>query len=240
MKTQTFFSFVLISVMFFTACTKEEIIPSDQVTARTFELQDFEELQINDPFTVFVNFSDSHQELRIEASDNLHSHIEVTQDNNRLRIKLEDHTQLKGMNAVLKVYLTTDKFSKIEAIGAANINLVNDWNTTNAKVEIAGASSLTGHIDCNHFDANLSGASKLKIAGKSSTCEINATGGSEMDTFDFQTEKLETKLNGASTVTITVNDQLEVDASGGSRVYYKGDGIVTKQKLSGGSEIIKQ
>jgi hypothetical protein len=45
-------------------------------------------------------------------------------------------------------------------------------------------------------------------------------------------------LSGASNVSLTVTDEMDVSASGSSIVRYKGDAVINSQNLTGGSQII--
>ncbi len=60
-----------------------------------------------------------------------------------------------------------------------------------------------------------------------------------MRDFNFNTDNLDAYLYGASEVSVTVNQKLDVTASGASNVYYKGSGVVEHQNLSDSSKIEK-
>ena len=60
-----------------------------------------------------------------------------------------------------------------------------------------------------------------------------------MTGYDFETDQLTADLAGGSRITLTVREELNVTATGASKVYYQGEGVVTYQQLSGGSAIIK-
>ena len=58
-----------------------------------------------------------------------------------------------------------------------------------------------------------------------------------MGDYDFQTDFLNANLSGGSSISLTVNQELSIEASGGSSVLYKGDGIIINEDLSDGSSI---
>ena len=47
-----------------------------------------------------------------------------------------------------------------------------------------------------------------------------------------------TNLSGGSDISLVVNQKLDVKASGASKVYFKGNGIIDKQDISDASQII--
>ena len=241
MQTKAMFLSLIILGTLFISCEKEnlKIVPSNNVSSQQHDISDFDELDISDPFNVYVTFDENEQTLRIEANDNLHSVIEVEQKNGKLSIELEKNTSIKNGEAVLNVFLTTNNIETIRAQGAAHIQLQNQWNVEQAEIELTGASSFRGTLSADQLYTNLLGASNLDIQGTANVFEIEAEGASNMIDFDFETNELTADLRGASNVSVTVHDKLNVDAEGASTVYYKGNGIIKNQSLSGGSQIIK-
>jgi hypothetical protein len=111
--------------------------------------------------------------------------------------------------------------------------------TSQLDLEITGAAEVSGSVEVDDLVAKLLGASNLDISGNSNSFEIDALGASEMTGFDFACNSLKTDLSGGSNISLVVNQKLEVKASGASKVYYKGNGIIDKQDLSDASEIVK-
>ena len=60
-----------------------------------------------------------------------------------------------------------------------------------------------------------------------------------MTSYDFETNHLIANLEGASNVYMTVQQQLDVTASGASNLYYMGSGVIGVQNLSDASHITK-
>ncbi len=235
------FSFILLFLsLYFMSCEKEiiRVTPSSQVTTRTHAINTLQELSISDPFEVYVTFSETERELRIEANDNLHSLIEVEEINGHLSIQVKDNSRISGQ-PVLKVYLTTNALQAIDAQGTAEVYLQNTWQTNEAEIELSGNSHLTGALQVGSLNAELTGASSLDIEGSTQQFDIEATGASEMTGFDFSTDQLTADLTGASELNLTVNDEMSVEATGASTVRYRGNAVITYQNLSGGSKIIR-
>ncbi len=228
-----------ISIM---GCDNDDIriTPSNQVTTVEHSITEFSDLLISDVFQVYIRFSSARPAMQIEANSNLHSFIEIKQDDDELSIELDDDVTLAPGTSVLDVYLSVPNIETIEARGAARVILEDHWQTELAEVELTGASSCEGTVITNRLVADLTGASILTIEGSALTFDIEAKGGSEMTGFDFVTEKLSADLQGACHLTLTVNDELNVKANGGSSVRYRGTGVVNSQDLSGGSTIIKE
>ncbi|MCB0632842.1 MAG: head GIN domain-containing protein [Saprospiraceae bacterium] len=241
MKSVVFSLILFLVSLYFIGCEKEafHVTPSGQITSKTHVINELQEVNISDPFQAYVTFSETESALRIEANDNLHALIEVEELNGRLSIHLKDNSQITGQT-VLKVYLTTNQLEVITAQGTAEVYLQNDWQIDQAEVNLTGDSHLTGTMYMNKLTADLSGASSLEIQGSAQTFDIEATGASDMTGFEFAADQLKADLTGGCELSLTVNDEMSVTASGGSEVHYRGNAVIQYQELSGGSEIIKE
>ncbi|WP_167605308.1 GIN domain-containing protein [Maribellus sediminis] len=239
MKTIKFLSAILVLGILFSSCEKNEydVTPSGNVTTKSIPISGINFVDVSSLFNVYVSFSDTEESAYIEADDNLHSLIEIDNDNGRLKVELED-TNIIG-EPVLNLYVKTNSLDKIKGEGLVTIMLENQLENVDFEIELKGASKLSGSINTDFLTAQIEGASKLDLTGFSGNSSIDATGASEMTGFNFSTNNLDAKLEGGCKVSLTVQQSLKVDARGASKVYYKGNGIVENQNLKNASEIIK-
>lgn len=240
MKTHAIFTTLIVLALIFTSCNKddENVTPSDTVTTVTKNIIGYSKLDVSDAFKVYITFSDTDEKVQIEANDNLQAYINVQKQNDWLVIWIDDNVNVNG-NSVLNIYITINNIDEFSAEGASKINLQNDLNTNNIEIELTGASSFNGTLFTNELNSTLTGASILTIVGESDSFDIEFEGASNMEGFNFITNHLIADLEGACNVSLTVNVDLNVKAEGASNVYYKGNGIIESQNLSGGSQIIK-
>ena len=234
---------ILLSAMFYfglIGCVRDElrINPSGNITTQSYPISDFDELVVQDLFEVYIKFSDSEESLVIEADDNIHHLVEINRRNGTLSIGLEDRVNIRRA-PTLRAYLTTSNLHLIEASGAASIILENEWVNGSTRIELSGASHFEGSLNVDHLSADLSGASKLSIVGKANQFNLEASGASHFRDTAFECDYLKAELSGASSARLKVNYELNVEASGGSTMYFLGDGVITRQDLSGGSSIIR-
>ncbi len=240
MKTIVFNVVICLLIAGSMACEKEQIqiSPSDQVTSEQHYITGFDKLDIADPFKVYVSFSDSEESLRIETNAQLHPLVQVEQRQGTLFISLKENTSISGP-AVLNVYLKTSGFESLRARGATQVFFQQTWDAGRALIELEGASTLDGAMSAGHLDARLSGASRLSLEGDVAHFEMNALGGSHFEGYGLATRTYTAYLRGACDAQLTVWEKLSVEAEGGSTVYFKGDGVIEKQKLSDSSRIVK-
>lgn len=108
--------------------------------------------------------------------------------------------------------------------------------------EASGASRIDATCDLalNTASFEASGASLFSFTGSAVDCEIILSGASRFEGFDFTAVVLDCELSGASRLDITCTGSMKVEASGASKVNYKGDCIITSIDTSGGSEVNKK
>lgn len=241
MKTSTYLINLLLLLALVTSCCLEDqhVTPSNEVTTHTIEVGSFSSLDISDSFSVFVTLADQEAPVQVEANNNLHPYIRIVNHNGHLDIELDERIDIDDGNAVLNVYVTARTLYDIEASGASYVELLNPLYDDALVIELSGASMLRGILHTNEITADLSGASALQIQGSTVDFRIDASGASFMEGFDFVVSRLDANLDGASQASLTVEDEIKINASGSSLLRYKGDAVITHQDLSGSSSVVK-
>lgn len=239
-KTKVILLAILSLGIIFTSCVKDDfdVVPSTKVTTTDFSASGISQLEVSNVFKVYVSFSETEESVQVEASANVHSLIEMSQVGNKLIVDLHKNTTFPSGAPVLNVYIKTATLSKVKATGTAFVEFENLLDRSQLDLEITGAAAVSGSIEVDDLLAQLTGAAKLDISGNSNSFDIDAEGASEMTGFDFATNTLKTDLKGGSNISLVVNQKMEVSARGGSKVRYKGNGIIDKQYLSDASQIV--
>jgi hypothetical protein len=108
-------------------------------------------------------------------------------------------------------------------------------------VEISGASSANvAGVNADSLELKASGASKIKIEGEAKILEAEASGASSIDAEKLKVEDANVEANGASSATVAATNDLDLNASGASKIYYVGEPKNIKQDSSGASSIKKK
>lgn len=239
MKTQLILTTIILFSIVFTACENtENVIPNDNVTTQQHSYSDYDRIEAEAAFTIYVEFSDTEETIEIETNDNLHQYIEVKKESNTLRIGIRDNINIKG-SATLNAYVTTKNVTGYAASGASRIFVDDELSAEDVSIFLSGASQFTGEVFTVDLNGEISGASTIQLTGEAESSNFTASGASNIGGFGFSTEYLNVNFSGASMLSLTVNDKLDVIASGGSIISYKGSGVVNSQKLTGDSQIFK-
>ncbi|HET6253145.1 MAG TPA: head GIN domain-containing protein [Puia sp.] len=154
-----------------------------------------------------------------------------------LIIRLEGKRWHMGDNK-LKAYVSYTTLNEITASGASDVYV--DGVITGEKLDLnlSGASDFKGAVKVNQLSLDQSGASDSHITGQvSGMATIRLSGASDVKGYDLVVEECSAQASGASDIRITVNKQLDADATGASSIYFKGSGVLRESHSSGASNV---
>ena len=239
MKTKTLLAITLVLGVIFSSCEEfgTVITPSPRVTTETRQVSGFTGLDVSHAFNVYVNFSETEESIEIEANENLHDYIVVEKKNGNLVIKLKDFIHLRMGTATLNAYITCDYLKDFDASGASSIILYDPLDTRNVTLDLSGASDFSGEIEVDDLVADISGASNLELSGYADYLRIDASGASSLRDYSLSVNWFDADLSGASDASITINDRIDLEASGASTLNYRGSAQINHIDLSGASNI---
>ena len=140
-------------------------------------------------------------------------------------------------NKKLKAYVTVTDLNSIGVSGASLVNITGPVKGTDLRLEVSGASEIKGIINVSRLNLDVSGASVARLSGSATEGLINGSGACRVNSYDLSIDRCKVSSSGASSVRVTVNSELNADASGGSNIYYKGAGKVKVLNTSGGATI---
>ena len=231
--------FVLFCFFFLASCKKENLIsPTGAITNVDRQFTNYTSVEVNNGFEVIFTFGNN-EKVRIETNENIQQYIVATQSGNKLLFKRTDNTNFTP-NTSVKIYISAKTITEITGTGGAVITVLNKFIAENLILNLSGGGKFSADLQCKSFNTTISGGANLNLIGITDNFTINSTGGSKFGDFSFVVKKFTCNVSGGSEGNVTVNDKLDVTASGGSIVRYKGIGIINSQNLTGGSQLIKQ
>lgn len=239
MKKIAIYTLLLVLIISQISCISESIRVSGEVSTISYAFSDYDALEISNDFNAFIKFSDTEEKIEVEANDNLHQHIIIKMINGKLSIKLKNLINVRGKE-VLNLYITTRKIIDFKASGDSNITLENELISPNINIEVTGDSNFAGAITTSNLKILARGDSKVDVYGNADDLNAILQGDSKLDDYDLLVKDLKIKLSGDSTAHLSVSESIDVDASGDSYLYYKGEATIIFERLTGGSRIIKK
>ena len=173
---------------------------------------------------------------------------------------LRDRIVTKVENGVLKIYVDSKKFhwnwawtdrkmkafvsfktlSSLEASGSSDVYVDGNIQGDDLRIDLSGSSDFKGGVSVKDLTLSQSGSSDVKLTGSATNIRIELSGASDVNAYDFAADNCTVHSSGSSDVHITVNKELNVNASGSSDVFYKGGAEVVRSRTSGSSSVSKR
>lgn len=136
-------------------------------------------------------------------------------------------------NRQLKAYVSVVDLNRLEITGASYVTINGALKTQNLKIDMYGASEIKGNLDAQQLNVSISGSSVAKLSGSAKNGVLEVSGASKIGSYGLAFDRLNITSSGASSVRVTVNEELTAEASGGSTIRYKGQ--VKNSRINSGS-----
>jgi hypothetical protein len=207
-------------------------------------LSGFHAIKISNAFTVYIS-QGNEDAVAISASKAEYKAKIITKvENGVLIIRFdEDKKFWKGWNGdkqKLTAYISIKKIDRLDVSGACDVYFEEGLSAEGLSVDLSGASDIKGKIEAKTLKVDISGASGATISGNAATLDIEASGASDFKGYELVTNYCDARASGASSVNITVNKELNANASGASSVRFKGEGLIRDIKTSGSSNVTRK
>lgn len=156
----------------------------------------------------------SEQSVEIETDDNLLELTETYVKNDTLHVERRGNVWTKSP---LRIRIAVANLNGLDLSGASRADVKN--------------------VRTDKFDLELSGASKVHLAGEAATLNADLSGASNLEADNFKTVKAYVDASGASRASVFVTDDLNSEASGASKISYAGNPTQVRKNESGASRV---
>jgi hypothetical protein len=228
------------------------IVGSGTLKTESMDFSDFTGVEVGGAFDVEIVQSDSFSVI-ITADDNLFEYIRVSKRGSTLKIDVEPAVIFRS--ATHRAEITMPELYGLELSGASHGTVSGFESTEDLDIEVSGASSLdiegivagdmrfdisgasqlTGEVDANDVEFDVSGASTIRLEGMAADMKLELSGASNAEMDDFLVSNVSINFSGASRGAVNVDDRLDVELSGASRLNYTGDPTIGDVEISGAS-----
>ena len=182
------------------------------------DFRDFTSVDAGYACEVEIARSDSYS-VNITAGDNLIKSVKVDKQDGTLRIR-RTLSSLRGL---------------IPGTFQAKITM-----PVLERVDLSGASKLTGQAKGADAEFNLNGASRVELEGSANKIVADAAGASHVDLASFHVSGAKIKLSGASHTTLNIDGQLDANLSGASKLYWLGKPVMGDIRMAGASTMSRK
>jgi hypothetical protein len=200
----------------------------------------FSKIKVSSAMKVIITQGDN-ESVVVSASEEKYKEDIITEvKNNTLHIYSDNNGMwVNKTNRKLKVYVSFKTLEALTVSGASDVAVADAIRQQSLKLEVSGASTFKSAVDLKSLSLDLSGASKIALSGKAEAINADCSGASDLQAYKLETNTAKLDVSGASSLQLTVNKEISADASGVSKINYKGTATVTNLNTSGVSKIVK-
>jgi len=201
-------------------CSEEDTVsnafPQGEVS-REFQFDEFSGIDAQGAFNLEVKQG----AFAITANGNQRfiDNVEIGKEGSRLVIEME-RGGLWGRNTG-SITVTLPELNEIEITGA-NTASISGFKQEKMVLEVRGASKVDLKSSVDELEITEVGASTITLSGTGQVLKAEVNGASQFNAFNYEVDKCDIEVNGASEVEVYVQKEMTAEANGASKIRYKG------------------
>ena len=177
------------------------------------------------------------QSVKVEAEDNIMSHIITEVKDMNLEIKM-DGKHINSHEAI-NVYITVKDLCRLELAGSGKMIGKSHVNCDYMALSIAGSGNITADIRSLAVKISVSGSGGLDVSGMTTSMDIKIAGSGNADAKDLQAINSTVSLTGSGSSTINTKEELNVSITGSGGVRYVSEPAKIKSNITGSGNVSK-
>ncbi len=215
---------------------------SADLTTKKFKVANFNSLEIGNEFEVHI-FKGNTYSISATGPASSVDDVEVEVVGSTLEVTIDDikwSNWITWSNEKNKVILniTMPRLRDAEFNGATKVTLEGFTDEEEMTLHCSGAAKMsTPKLVADKLTLDLSGASKIEMKGQVLKLSIDLSGASHIDLNEMVARDVDVDASGASHVELNVQKSLRVEASGASKITYRGNPLNISKDLSGASTV---
>jgi|SRR5580704_1171534 len=219
-------------------CGLAGLAGSGVAASRSVDAKDFTAVEVDGPFEVTLERGDKFN-VTITGDDNLLPLVDVQNAAGKLSIGIQSGQNVRP-KAGLKAKINMPAIEAVDLRGACSGSINGFKGGKDLKVNVEGASTITGEIQAVKLTLEAGGASQIKLTGKARECRAEAQGASQLHLGDLAVEKAVVQLDGASSGAVKASDKLDYELNGASHLDYRGSPKIGNKEVQGASSVSPQ
>jgi hypothetical protein len=225
----------IVSVSTFSSCRFRCKRGSGNQVTENRKVSAFDKVDISGGFKVTL-VQDSSLSVAIHADDNLMKYIQTSVENGKLRIKSKRNICSSGE---MTITIGVRSLTAIDASGAVEVTSNGRINTGDIGFDLSGSTKINMDLNAGNVNTSGSGNTELLLKGQASSHNVDMSGASDIQAFDFVVGKYNIETSGASHAKINVLNSLSVHSSGASDIEYRGNPANVSNDKSGASSLTR-
>jgi hypothetical protein len=214
----------------------------NDANAEQRQVSNFHKIEVSNGIQLLLTQGGT-EAVAVSASDpEYRRNIRTEVSNGVLKIYYDKNftKQLNNGNKKLKAYVSFRDLDGLDANSGSLVNVQNAVNVNSLEMEATSGAQIKGEFNVSKLEVDQNSGSIVKISGKTSTIKVEGSSGSIFEGFDMVSENCDAETSSGAIINITVNKELNAEASSGGLVHYKGNGLIRNINTSSGGSISKK
>lgn len=230
------FSLMLAAAISFAGCSSKCIEDSGNHIVKDMTVTPFDEIEIDGPVKLVLR-QDSSFKVDVSADSSIMDKIKTTVSGDKFKVSLDPMTYC-GSDSIV-IHAGIGALTNIKAAGASKVYSEGPLHVGDIEMKLSGATELNLNLYAGKVKTNSDGAARLTLTGQAGAHELDSKGVLELNAFDFVVAQYDIEIQGTGKSNINVLNDLKVNTSGSSTIYYKGNPKNVSDKKSGTSKLEK-
>jgi hypothetical protein len=234
MQTTRSAIFLLLLSIVTTSCLREQDPGSFKIGDVSYDLQNFDRLEVDGAFEVTVSQSPTYA-ITIQGDRRNLNDLVVAKAGSTLTIKYNTTIQ-REHTTLITIAMPELRGASFSGASSSTIDGFKGGEKE-MDITLSGASIGQWRGESKRCSINLSGASRLTVIGKSEQLVAGVSGASELLAYDLVAGIVSVDASGASKINVYASQTLNATAGGASLINYKGTPMITSS-ATGASYIV--
>lgn len=237
MKKIVLFLWFLCAVVFVRA--QNTVIRDANAEARN--VGSFHAIEVSNGINLILSQGSTEAVAVSASSPEIRSRIRTVVSNGKLKIYFDNegykNTNIKKQ---LKAYVSFKNLDDLDANSGADVVTDGNINVNELNITLSSGADFEGTVTATKLSVDQSSGSDMEIKGKVNDLKVSTSSGSDFSGYGLVSETCKAHASSGSDIEITVNKELQADASSGGDIGYKGNAVITNVSNSSGGKIKKQ
>ncbi|TDO24113.1 GIN domain-containing protein [Pedobacter duraquae] len=226
----------LILAIAFAGCKSKCIEDSGKHIEKKIVAKNFDKISLTGPIKLVIH-QDSSYAITVSADSNVVDAIETKVSGSELTVKL-DADKYCGTDSIV-VHAGIGPLTQLKVKGASTIVSTGVLKLGDLKLEFSGTISANLNLQAGKVSTVSEGVTDLKLTGQAGQHELNSKGTITLGAQDFTVGIYKLNIEGLGNSKINVLNELYVETSGASEIYYRGNPKTIKENKKGAAKLEK-
>ncbi len=197
----------------------------DDWGSRTYSLNDFNEIQLEGGYRVFL-IQGKENSLLVKASDDdVFDYLEIRENPESLRLKIDrDHFNFDRVN----LYITFKKLERVEIEGGVKLKTKGYLDLGDFSMHVQGGAKIDMGMKADNVEIVSEGGVLVELKGVAESLDVHVSGAGHVNASELRTRDVAFRVEGVGSGNLYATEKLYAKIEGVGKIKYRGSPEVTK------------